>query len=313
MHNWTPLDLPFLRQKAVETLDDSILLWQRAPLIPGFTEEDRQDTISAIRVFQQWMDAVPLTWLDSDVCDLVADTFNAVPEWTPEAAMPSPNGLIAFEKSPVELVWTGGADGQRRKVPLDLLMWTTDGDRIAVSALSRMGEHRAHLAPAREHIPFDEVLSISFDIDQTAGAGRDVNARATSEFTGRFSDGERLLSLAGATWLLLGQPSFVEEEAAPTVKVKNRRAAPGQPKVMPVKVSQRRLTRTINDTQDTASPGGRKQRRSPEKRWWVRGHWRQQAWGKNRALRKPVFIAPHTAGPKDAPVDERPQVQVVRK
>lgn len=33
---------------------------------------------------------------------------------------------------------------------------------------------------------------------------------------------------------------------------------------------------------------------------------------KPRALRKPVFIAPHTAGSSDGDIDDRPQVQVWR-
>lgn len=313
MHNWTPIDLPYLRQKTVDTLDDAILWWEHAPAIDAVTAAERLDTIISIKAFQQCLAGVPLTWLDSDVSDLIAGTFNTVPEWSPAAAMPNHDGLIAFEKSPVNLVWTGGADGQRRTVPLDLIMWATSGNRVTISALSRMGEHRQHLSPARGHIPFDEVLSISFDVDGTAGAGQDVNARATHEFTGRFSDGERLLSLAGATWLLLSQPTLVEEESTPPVRVRNRRPAPGQPRVMPVRVSQRRLTRANTDNQTGAKGNRSAQRRTPEKRWWVRGHWRQQPWGKNRALRKPIFIAPHTAGPKDAPVDDRPKVQVVRK
>lgn len=37
-------------------------------------------------------------------------------------------------------------------------------------------------------------------------------------------------------------------------------------------------------------------------RWIVRGHWRQQPYGKGRAFRRPQFIPPHIKGPPDAPL-----------
>ena len=43
----------------------------------------------------------------------------------------------------------------------------------------------------------------------------------------------------------------------------------------------------------------------------VRGHWRQQACGPNRTLRKRIFVAEHSAGPSDKPLRVRPDSQVV--
>lgn len=44
------------------------------------------------------------------------------------------------------------------------------------------------------------------------------------------------------------------------------------------------------------------------KRFIVRGHWRNQAHGPNRSLRRPTWISPHIKGPEHAPLDARPTV-----
>jgi hypothetical protein len=47
-------------------------------------------------------------------------------------------------------------------------------------------------------------------------------------------------------------------------------------------------------------------------RWIVRGHWRNQPWGKKRTLRRRIWIDEHVVGPKDKPLLNRPKVNVVR-
>jgi len=44
------------------------------------------------------------------------------------------------------------------------------------------------------------------------------------------------------------------------------------------------------------------------RRWMVRGHWRLQAYGPRRTLRKPLWIDPYVKGPEDKPLDVRPTV-----
>jgi hypothetical protein len=44
------------------------------------------------------------------------------------------------------------------------------------------------------------------------------------------------------------------------------------------------------------------------RRWMVRGHWRLQPYGPERALRRPVWIDPYVKGPEDKPLDVRPTI-----
>ena len=48
-------------------------------------------------------------------------------------------------------------------------------------------------------------------------------------------------------------------------------------------------------------------------RWWVDGHWRQQACGPEHSQRKPVWIAPHIKGPEGQPLTDKERVHVWRR
>ncbi|MET7881388.1 hypothetical protein ABZS52_31190 [Micromonospora profundi] len=51
---------------------------------------------------------------------------------------------------------------------------------------------------------------------------------------------------------------------------------------------------------DEPTPGSHE--RSQTSRFWVSGHWRNQAHGPGRSLRRPVYIHPFLRGPDDAPI-----------
>jgi hypothetical protein len=60
------------------------------------------------------------------------------------------------------------------------------------------------------------------------------------------------------------------------------------------------LRREIDQHNRSAVKGSKRQYHG---RWmvgWNNGFWRQQAYGPGRSLRKPILIAPHTAGPQGA-------------
>jgi hypothetical protein len=47
--------------------------------------------------------------------------------------------------------------------------------------------------------------------------------------------------------------------------------------------------------------------------WIVKPHWRQQAYGPGRSLRKAILIAEHIRGPQDKPLRVRDAVKVWRE
>jgi hypothetical protein len=63
----------------------------------------------------------------------------------------------------------------------------------------------------------------------------------------------------------------------------------------------------IHKPKHPTTPGGTREVEWT-KRWLVRGHWRQQAFGPGRKQRRPVYIQPHIKGPEDKPLEVSPEV-----
>lgn len=306
--SWTPHELPHIVGRAVADYLHFADVWTTDPRLaaqPSSAEFARSSTVTA----DTWASA-PLNWLDSDICALVRDTHASVPEWSPAACMPGPHGLIGLESSFISLPFEAHTDDKAIPAPLDAIAWAQTGQKVRISALSRFVGITEHLSPLRRTCPLHEVLSMTIPVDAITGAGKDL---AVGRVEGILDEhvlipaGHELLSIAGTIWLLLSQPTIIENAGEITTKVKRRDRRPGEPARQLVRISTRRLTAT-HRTGKRESKG-----RTAQTRWWVRGHWRQQAWGKGRKLRKPIYIHPHTAGAKDAPVETRPIVQVIRK
>lgn len=94
-------------------------------------------------------------------------------------------------------------------------------------------------------------------------------------------------------WRLMQQPLTSSESAhfdrAAQRRLKRQRIAPADVRV----INLRRKSH--------GAPGGDSDREYFHQ-WVVRGHWRQQPYGPDSSLRRPVWIAPHVKGPEGAPL-----------
>jgi hypothetical protein len=343
MTNWTPHDLPFLlagHAEAAEAEGAMLVSVFNSTMVDEVRQDVGEDVESVAGLTARYeRDAkigrtATLSWMSADVCELIRESAQSVPEWSPTAAIPHPCGVIAFEDYIMACPEDAGEGAA--PVSVDALGWILDDGVVHVTALSRRKVRAENLWKTSSSSSFIWLLS-----DTSQENSRRATSMRCSIFTStpdrpqggntpvavesRVSDGygeadreayasaaEELLRILGATWLLMGQPRVVEEDvpAEVTVRTADRTGAgPAVRKKQRVRVSVRRLTQ-----QARASHGAG--RRSATSRWWVRGHWRQQAWGEGRKLRKPVYIEPHTAGAKDADdptEDTRPSVQIWRK
>jgi hypothetical protein len=301
--DWSPQALPYLRDKAADILIKAAEAWMGADSI---TESEREVGAANISELANLLTVTDLTWIDSDASQMLADTMDSVPEWSPAATMPTARGLVAFERPPAAVVWTGGIDGARREVAVDAIVWgPADGGLVKVRILSRLTGHREYLSPLRDGTPLHEVLAVSMPVDATIGGGLEVRTVKVKGFSGRAADSGAMQSLVGALWLLMSQPQVLAEDVPVNARVRRKATATRPKQVLEVRVSVRTPRRV-------GRSAGSARRGKAVSRWWVRGHWRQQAWGRGRRLRKPIFIAPHLAGNPDAEVDSRPNVQVIR-
>lgn len=300
--NWTPHDFPFLVEKSRRAY---LAFAEHLAGTASATGRDDADAAElACRISAETLDVAPMTWLDRQMCELLADTATRVPEWTPAACVPGDEGLIAFERPVIFAPYEHPAGGTT-PVPVCMIAWQTEGTQLRLSAwCSRDAVPREVRSPFRDQLTLDELFSITLALDEVVDGHQELTPRGrTSDVTAFKQAANDLHSVAGSLWLLMTQPRIVTERNPATVTVKKKRD--GQTIRTPVAVS----IRTINSTAQAGStPTGR----TATSRWWVRGHWRQQPWGKGRKLRKPIFIAPHLAGNQDAPIDPRPQVQVIR-
>ena len=70
-----------------------------------------------------------------------------------------------------------------------------------------------------------------------------------------------------------------------------------------------RIHKTLSTPHDPSEATGERQY---NRRWWVGGHWRQQACGPNHSQRKPIYVAPYIKGPEDKPLSSE-RVNVWRR
>ena len=304
---WTPQDLPHLVAKTVRDHTDLATRWRTDPKFIAATANPEHSAQVIERAIMSLEDA-PLTWLDSGVCEMLADTYRDVPAFSPQACMPGDSGTIALESPFFTVAFTSHMHDQTVLADCDALHWRRIGDMVRISALSRFDGKQHHLSPFRRACPLHEALAVMIDFDVVRETDAEVEYRISGEVksVGRAqASGNAIVSAMASVWLLLSQPRVMREDSPVVASVRRRKATSGVSKKRPVRVS----VRTLETSPRSGARGGGRKATS---RWWVRGHWRQQAWGKNRALRKPVFIAPHTAGSSDGDLDERPQVQVWR-
>jgi hypothetical protein len=120
----------------------------------------------------------------------------------------------------------------------------------------------------------------------------------TAEVAGD-ADASPLVSVVGAAWLLMGQPTVAATralEASSRARTDSASATTGPD---PDRVSIIELRRPMSPPREQH---GSSSERQYLHRWWVGGHWRQQACGPNHADRRPKWIAPYVKGPEGAPL-----------
>ncbi len=237
-----------------------------------------------------------LYWATAGQTRLAASAARSLPEWSARQALPCPNGLILFEESVgTARLDAGSADSAR--VDVDGMLWRTrEDDFLVVYLLSRSSEARLQIAGHRAmKSPVSPVLWLLCELSFVE------KPREREAEEGAFLD------LIGALWLLIGQDRVTTTQEVETAK---RRPRPAEEVVATISTSdefERVVVIDLHQAQKAPVESGDRAQAHYRHRWWVEGHWRQQACGPNRSERRPTWIAPHVKGPEDRPFMTDPE------
>lgn len=292
---WAATSIPEIRRQWCNALDQMVDRYSAQGLTPpaaGAPASRRLQQLKAQLATQmeittaesQAIREAELYWVARDMVDIAVDAAASLPEWTPALVTPCPNGVLCWAK-PAGAVPYGPTPTATVEIPWDAVWWWTRPDgMLQLSPSSRFTTHPELIAPFEVSTPLWAAHTIVLDPRQP----RTAEANGTE-------DAHPFISVVGAAWLLMAQPGVAEARAitdtAPPARPAGAAAAtPGtRPQVTIVEL--RRPTRPAHQSQARSD-------RQFSRRWWVGGHWRQQACGPNFSERQPKWIAPYIKGPQ---------------
>ncbi|MFF0409121.1 hypothetical protein ACFYUY_01630 [Kitasatospora sp. NPDC004745] len=291
-----------MRPSSLPKARDQILRHLTDPAMPlrantgDSNEAGRQAEVSKLR-------AAELYWASADMTALAVASGSqlASARWA-SADRPSPSGLIVFDggvgnfpmdgvEVPIEAVTWGAVDGE-----LGISIWLT---RATLDAeVKRRG--RFTRLVIEQIPPLVPVLgrSIPVGADPVPFAALDPDLPTL------------VMQTLAAAWLLMEQPTLTERQAETADKATARAYGRRQEAVPQVTLIDLRRTYIPGQREETGTDiAGRRYRH----RWVVQGHWRDQPYGPERALRRKQWIPAHLKGPDGAPMLATERVNVWRR
>lgn len=248
-------------------------------------------------------------WATKAMTVMAVAAADTVPTWTPSEALPADNGFMAFERPIGHISTAFRPDGKERfDVSIDAIGWAHDRiseeePRIGIALYSRLHKNRRDV----ERSAGLSLAPLTYIGKCLIAADKPMERGAALEFSVPENDAARQVDVTfghvtqvlGSTWLLMQSGQEVEQDTI-VEPVRRRSAGSSSTYAGDIPIRLVNWTKPLPSRRpDDAQPGQYQRRR--DTRWWVAGHWRQQAYGPSRSLRRPVWIESHTAGPKDAP------------
>jgi hypothetical protein len=243
-------------------------------------------------------------WVSEDMVTLAVDASSDVPGFTPETDMPSRSGLMVLEKAlpaitgflavPMDpkdvirgTVSTAHAD-LKTSLEIVALSWVNAGGRLTIHGFSR-----------NEGGPADDPFNSLMILDEDNSSFKSFSAVDQGAAA-------PLLKFLAASFHLMANPA-----------VADRRQAAPEPKA-PLKPAKRRHSNSVTvislrslrqvETCESGNDG-----REYTHRWIVRGHWRNQPYGKDQALRRITWVPSYIKGPAGKPLRATERVWAWRR
>lgn len=288
-----PSQLPKMRRQTLRFLNDpeSDLRAKTSPgLAPGL------DALAAA------LEVGELFWVQKEMAALAVHAGQqlAAARWT-TADRPSPCGLLYWQDG------IGHIDGHGVQVPVEACAWSPyQGEMMLWLLMSRdrlvaetaLAGHTFTLLTERIP-PLVPVYGTTLPVDAEPVPMADIAPELP----------QPVVAALASAWLLMQQPLLVdrtrERADKPTARAYTREGLPA-PEVTVVDL-RRQYTPQDQD------PGDEKGSRHYRYRWVVSGHWRNQAYGPDRSLRRQTWVPAHLKGPGGAPLLSTEKVNVWRR
>lgn len=309
---WSPLHLPQVRERSEKRLRDPAS--QMRHLRPGadawFTGAANQAALAE------------LYWVSPDMAALATHAAASLTEATwDRTSRPSAYGLMVFDGGvggpqqiggmfkvePRTLVTPFGTAEQVSldvRAPTEAVSWGPSPEGVQITgwlrweSVVRGVEASGAVGAAALNNP-PPLLPV-FSINLPAG-GEPVRADDVDE-------AHRTIAMTlAAAWLLMEQPVLAERQAVE----RSSRSGGGRKRHADTAVTLvdlRRIYRPSEQAEAGAEPG-----RQFRNRWVVSGHWRDQPYGRERALRRRQWIPSYVKGPDGAPLLVTEKVNVWRR
>ncbi|MFB7359599.1 hypothetical protein [Streptomyces gardneri] len=240
-----------------------------------------------------------LFWVQQDMAALAmhAGGSLAAARWA-TADRPSSSGL---------LFWQGGIgtmDARGVSIPVEACAWAPHETGMLLWLLMSRDRFAAEIKN-RYTVPTDTVPPLM----PIYGAVLPVTAEPVSFAEDDSGLPQTIVAALAAAWLLMQQPLLIDrttERADKTTARADTRDGLSSPRVSVVDL--RRQYAPQDQDSDTDGPGSRYRHR-----WVVSGHWRDQAYGPDRSLRRRTWIPAYVKGPEGAPLLATEKVNVWRR
>ena len=234
-----------------------------------------------------------LFWVTRDMTRVAMDASTDIPAWIPATTIPADTGLLIWAEPLPRLCWYGAK--QLPFVTADAVQWVHDGGFVDIEILTRTDQLVAegHLDKPGRRGPFVKVRGVVLRADEPTPVDKYVMAAEPG-----------LIAALGATWTLMQIPTVATPRQV-TGAGGSGRQWQNQRRTVSI-IDLRRLEH--RDTSATDSAG-----RAYRHRWYVRGHWREQAHGPRQSLRRSTWIPGYIKGPSGSPLLELERVNVWRR
>jgi hypothetical protein len=257
--------------------------------------EDVRTQISYDRKVARNLAAGEMFWVSADMVALALDAASDVPGFTPETDLPATHGMIVLERPlPPLNTWIVTPDARQVEMDLtvDVLTWTVLEGMVFIESYCRGAQvpDRLYEAVLEPVCFFRGDADKFFDADDS---GVDSNSHRMMEF------------LAAASHLMSNPSVAARSTSTPKTPAARKAAKKGQSNT--VTVVDLRAPHHV-ETGESSDTG-----RVYTHRWIVRGHWRNQAHGKNHMQRRITWVPSYTKGPAGKPLKETERVWAWRR